>query len=240
MGTLLLKLRMYKLLVWLFVMFSFVWVSYASDLNIEIANASQKFEKDYWKFDCSINWTPVSLWALSYALAINEWGYKKWTVGYTTNNWWSLHHKQVKEIKWTTCADWVCTRPIYNTVEDWLYDKLYLITHKKMYNGCNFWFNQLFGYIVWPKANPDSQYSPWITKRQYVNKRLKQLKEQALKYDWPIYNPSLDENIDWYNKSCRWVGNVEANEYVQIDTWIGQLWQMIFPKQKSKLFICNS
>ena len=231
-----------KIIVFWLCLVSLISVSFASDLNGEIANAAQRFEKDYGKFDCSVDWTPVSLWALSYALAINEWGYKKWTVWYNTNNWWSLHHKQVMPIKWTTRADWVTTRPIYNTVEDWLYDKLYLITHKKMYNGCNFWFNQLFGYIVWPRSNPDSQYSPWVTKKQYVNSRLKQLKQQALIYDWSVYTPPLDnwiqEPVKAHKPECRRVWNVEANEYVQIDSWLWELRQMIFPQKKSKLFIC--
>jgi len=225
-------------------MFSLVWVSSANDLVSEIKNASQSFQNDYWNYECSIDGTPVSLWALSYALAINEWGYKQWTVWYKTNNWWSLHHKQVKPIKGTTCADWVCTRPIYNTVEDWLYDKLYLITHKKMYNGCNFWFNQLFGYIVWPRANPDSQYSPWITKRQYVNQRLKQLKEQALKYDWPLYNPPLDDNINepvkTHKPECTWVWNAKKWDYIQLDSFLWQLLEIFWIKQDSKVFICNN
>lgn len=231
---------MKKILFWLLLV-SLVNVSYASDLVGEIQKAQIAFEADYWKFDCSINWTPVSLWALSYALAINEWGYKEWTIWHRTNNRWSLHHSQVKPIKETIHADSSKSRPVYYTVQDWLYDKLYLITHKKLYNDCKFWFNQLFWYIVWPNADPDSEYVKGKTKRQYVNDRLTQLKQQALKYDWSLYEPPLDQWIEapTHKKECRRVANVEENEYIQIDTRIGQLRQMIFPKQKSKLFICS-
>ena len=228
-------------------MFSFVSVSYASDLMPEIKNAAKSFQKDYWNFDCSIEGTPVSLGALSYSLAINEWGYKLGTVWRNTNNWWSLHHSQVKPIKSTVCADWVCTRPVYNSVHDWLYDKLYLITHKKIYNSCKFWYNQLFSYIVWPNAKPNSTYAidpHWkiITKKQYVNDRLKQLKQQALKYDWPIYNPPLDEWIseETHKKECRYVGNAKKWDYIQLDSRLWVLLEIFWIKNDSKVFICSN
>lgn len=58
-------------------------------------------------------------------------------------------------------------------------------------------------------------------------------------YDtWMEYGEPVET---WFPKpECRRVWNVEANEYVQIDSWLWELRQMIFPKQKSKLFICSN
>lgn len=58
---------------------------------------------------------------------------------------------------------------------------------------------------------------------------------------WFIQTIEVKEEHGWYPKpECRRIWNVEANEYVQIDTRLWQLRQMIFPQQKSKLFICSN
>lgn len=80
--------------------------------------------------------------------------------------------------------------------------------------------------------------------------------EMRFKRDkWIIFNdtetkefhiePPLDEWVNeikdntYPKKECRRVWNLWENDYVQIDTRWGELRQMIFPKRKSKVFICS-
>ena len=222
-----------------------MWFSTAKDvLKINVAEAikpaAEEYQKDFWVFNCTIDWTPVSLWGLMYGLSINEWGFKDWTVGRKTNNRWSLHRKQwLKPISGTIYADWVNTRPVYYSVQDGLYEKAYLIT-RDFYSHCNFKFNHLYSYIKW-----------WRTPRtasnvEYVQDRLDQLKREAIRYDQrqPLYNPPLDTGVDepvkTHKKECTWIANVDTNQTVQYDNWLGQFLSIFTPKEKTKIFICNN
>lgn len=61
-----------------------------------------------------------------------------------------------------------------------------------------------------------------------------------------LYTPPLDDNIDdwlinWQKESCTWVWTINENQYIQLDSLLWQLLEIIRPKskEKQKLFICN-
>lgn len=188
----------------------------------------QKFD---WK--CKVGDNEVSLAALSYALLIQEWGWKDWTVGDKTNNWWSLHWTVgIKEIKGKTRADGTNNRPIYNSPYDSIYEKMHLIVTRPLYNWCNFQKKQLRAYIKWPRTP--------ITNDAYMNKMWDNLNKNALAYT------DSYKDINKFNKTeTKLVQKMHKSEckelqwkYIQFDTLSGEF-QDVEPMKYRKTFICN-
>lgn len=187
----------------------------------------------------------VSLGAMIYAIILQEWWHKPGTVWYNTNNRGSLHKNMwLKNIKWYVTADSSTTRPIYNSVYDGLYEKAYLITTSRLYNSCNFWYAQLFSYIVWPNADPNKIHPNSPSHRQcrtnecFVRYKLWNLVTNAKKYDVEIlWVPAsdVDHSTDTIqptthdaapqenkspkrdHKSCYYVDTIRKADFVQFD-----------------------
>lgn len=223
-----------------------VWFTTSeTEMIDEIKKVEKDFEKEFWQKNCKIKWTNVSLWAVMYALAIQEWWRKDGTLWDKTNNRWSLHgtmnvKKPVKFVKW----DWTKTRPVYKTAYDWLYEKARMITHKKVYNKCDIWYKQLYAYIVWPNAKPNNKYI-WnnkYTNQQRVSNRLNKLLSNAQLYDQSDISKTntTKSNTKWYNTKCIQKWTIKKWQYLQIDNadWaMNTILQLLIG---DKIFVCNT
>lgn len=224
-----------------------------SEMIAEIQKVESDFQAQYWVQKCAVQWVNVSLWAVMYGLAIQEWWWKDGTLWDRTNNRWSLHwtmniKKPVKFVKW----DWTKTRPVYKTAYDWLYEKARMITHKKVYNNCDIWYKQLYAYIVWPNAKPNAIYS-WnrrYTNSQWVNNRVDKLLSNAKKFDKIETDQIKDKttaskttastkDVKHINTKCMQKATVSTNQYLQIDNEYWHMESQIDLVKWDKVFICT-
>lgn len=210
-----------------------------TELITKVADDYQK-EQSFNK-KCKVWDSLVSFWAVLYALAEQEGGYKDWTVGDRTNNWGSLHSTMwVKKIKWVTSADSTKTWPIYYDPYDGLYEKAHLIATRGIYNKCDIWYQQIRNYVKWPRA-------PINWKDAYMTTLRKNFQRRVKEYE-PIYGTDDRFNnetqinrkktppviIRKHKDNCF----EQTNKYVQIDTASGEMYKTIDYPDK-KLFICN-
>lgn len=207
------------------------------EMTDEINKVEKDYQKEYWKQNCKIKWIDVSLGAVMYALAIQEWWWKDGTLWDKTNNRWSLHwtmniKKPVKFIK----ADSSKTRPVYTTAYDWLYEKAWMITNKKVYNNCDIWYKQLFAYIVWPNANPNKLYS-W--NKKYTNSQRVTISLNKLLSNAQQYNKTETKVQKWFNPKCKKISILKDWQYIQIDNKNWEMKNKINIVWSDKLFICN-
>ena len=144
--------------------------------------------KDY-RAEQNFNWAcfvwtkEVSLWALMYAMQMQEWWLREWSMWHRTNNPWSIHKPQW--VKQPTGAWWESkTRPHYATLYDWMYEHAQLLAKWKYYL-CKITYNSIFAYIHWPNADPNSAYPPIpsLTRSQYARKKLGEALVDALEFD---------------------------------------------------------
>lgn len=180
----------------------------------------------------------LATYAYSKCLEIKDWKetgtyYRRWkahTADYTCE--WFVLTMNAENWGWNMKA-----RPKNNngTTDNWLC-QLNSAYHSKFINSDDFQD---------PQKQIDYCLSVWkdAANRSKMPRYAHEVRHK--RNNWIVFNRVLDEPAikvieKTYPKPwCRWVWNVEANEYVQIDTRVWQLWQMIFPKQKSKLFICS-
>lgn len=233
-------------ILWIVFMSTYFITNWATEEEMigVVKKVESDFEKEYGNKDCSIDWVSVSLWWVIYALSIQEWGRKDWTLWDKTNNRWSLHWTmKVKKVKKFVRWDWTKTRPVYYTAYDGIYEKAYMITHKPLYNKCNIWYKQLYAYIVWPNANPSKQYSKWYTNSQWISNRLLKLKNNAINFDKSqveVGERKVAEEVkDWYNNKCRQKHTIWSWEYLQIDNKEGIMQKVISLLVWDKIFICK-
>lgn len=219
------------------------------DVKDVIARVADDYRKTTWFNDaCYVDWAEVSLGWLMYGIALNEWGHKPGTVGYRTNNWGSLHNTMgLKPIERFTCADGTCTRPVYHTVEDGLYEKAHLIASKEKRYKCNFSFQSQWAYIKWPNAPRTPE---WVA---HVQAHLDRLKKNALAFDWKTVKNGLSsssndqpqklggsngEVVETDYKKCERI-DLTNSDYVHFDTYE---WEFIgkapLPEWTVKVFKC--
>lgn len=217
----------------------------------ELIELSRKVAKDYrseqnFQEPCYIWWTEVSLGAILYALAIQEWGWKDWTVWSRTNNWGSLHWEQwMKKPKWFTTADNTRTRPIYESAYDWMYEKAHMIATKPIYNSCNIGYKQLFAYIIWPSADPNKVRPNGKTNSQHIYTKLAQLKSFAVEFDGmkgvPLPKVEEKKEIKMHNNNCFYAREIKVAKYIQLDI-DGEMYKQIpidaNGDRKIKVFNC--
>lgn len=224
----------------------FMSAQHSVNANQDLMSIARDVAKDYrseqgFDWACYVWGQQVSLWAMIYAITLQEWGYKKGTVWYNTNNRGSLHSSMwLKKTKWVVTADWSTRRPIYHTVNDWLYEKAHLIVTGRLYNKCNFGFNQLYSYVVWPNADPNKIHplapSSWEcrTNKCYIQYLFWNMKRNAEKYDAEIlWVPPSDWSVstDTYtpthdaapkapsrdHKNCYYVDTIRKADFIQFD-----------------------
>ena len=150
-----------------------------ADTRTIIRTVASDFRAERWyEKACYIDGTQVSLWALMYALVIQEWGRRDGTAGHRTNNRGSLHRSQgIKPVVWLNSIDNTRSRPSYNTPYDWLYELAYLITKENFYYKCNISYTALWAYIKWPRAPHTAEGDA------YVWTLYRNLKKRALEFD---------------------------------------------------------
>lgn len=166
---------------WLFAQDSYSLAELKAIANI----TATQFINETWYDDsqCSVDWTQVPLGAIIYGKILQEWGYKSWTVGHTTNNRWSLRKNYwLRANRGTRYADRSYTWQEYSTVEDWLIELAKMYTDTSIWYNCTVSYKALFAYIMWPRANPNDWYITWMNKWQYVHKILSTWKNWANEY----------------------------------------------------------
>lgn len=208
--------------------------------KVRIAASDYIEETWYDESQCNIGWQSTSLWGLMYAIMIQEWGFKPWTVGHRTNNWGSLHSSLGTRMPVDVhCADGTCKRPEYASIEDWLFEKAHLIANDKYRYKCSFNYNSLYAYVVGPNANPNAMHITGRTNSQHITALFWQMKRNAMQFDW---NAITNTNIGsvsqkkWWVSLLEWLPRIDWNTHtryrtdftkmdsVQIDTWD---WEMI-------------
>lgn len=197
-------------------------------------------ERQWFQDACSINWNEVSLGALMYALAIQEWWWKPWSLWYRTNNWLSVWgsrwHYEVTYIK----ADGRKNRASFKEPYHGLYEAADLITHSKHYNNCNISYKQLFAYIAWPNQSPNHKHpARWgKTAQQWVTYKLGLLEWRAKEYegkkaDAPVAPANTNTKptaslkaIEDDTKRCYLIDHTGL-DFIQLDSLSGELvWQV--------------
>jgi hypothetical protein len=188
-----------------------------------INKISIDYQAEKWEITCVVGGKSVSLWAVLYALAIQEWWRKDGSIWDTTNNWGSLHKAQwQKPTVGVTTADNTKSRPIYKTPEDGVYEKAHLIVTK--YNKCNITRSMVKKYVKWPRAVLDRDG------KRYIDVLYSNLIKRSLEYD-KLYNnkswvkPALivakntkTENVIRSDKKvCYKIKTIQKWDYIQAD-----------------------
>lgn len=231
------------LLLWsvTYLFYSAQWAS-KQEMTQLITQVAEDYQKEQ-NFDknCKVWDSTVSFWAVLYALAEQEGGYKDGTVGDRTNNRGSLHSTMgIKKIKGVTSADSTKTRPIYYDPYDGLYEKAHLIATRGIYNKCDIWYQQIRNYVKWPRATIN--WSDPYMKTLWKNFQRRVKEYQPIYWTDDRFNNEMQINkkkqppviIRTHKANCY----EQKNKYIQIDTASGEFYKSIDYPDK-KLFICN-
>lgn len=191
-------------------MFTF-WLTLETDAEESIEQLVVRVAEDYTKeqnfnWQCSINWTAVTLAQFIYWIGIAEGWFKKWWAWYKTNNVGSLRKWMwLKNVIKTEHIDNSKTRPVYETMYDWLYEKTHLLASDKFMYKCNYTWNTALCYTAWCKANPKDVMASGITKWQNATNHMT--------------NALLAAKKLWWTASNNWEIKVAKEKIVEIDLW---------------------
>ena len=186
------------------------WLTLDTDAEESIEQLVVRVAEDYTKeqgfnWQCSINWTPVTLAQFIYWLGIAEGWFKKWWAWYRTNNVGSLRKTMwLKKVVRTENIDNSKTRPVYETMYDWLYEKTHLVASDKFMYKCNYTWKASLCYTAWCKSNPNDVMASGITKWQNATNHMNNALRAAKKL--------------WWIASDKWEVKVE-NKFVEVDLW---------------------
>ena len=189
------------------------WLTLETDAEESIEQLVVRVAEDYTKeqnfnWQCSINWTPVTLAQFIYWLGIAEGWFKKWWAWYRTNNVGSLRKWMwLKNVVRTEHIDNSKTRPVYETMYDWLYEKTHLVASDKFMYKCNYTWKTALCYTAWCKANPKDVMASGITKWQNATNHMNNALHAAKKL-------SLSESNSWVVTSYKW-----DDKFVEVDLW---------------------
>ncbi len=191
-------------------MFTF-WLTLETDAEESIEQLVVRVAEDYTKeqnfnWQCSINWTAVTLAQFIYWLGVAEGWFKKWWAWYRTNNVGSLRKWMwLKNVVRTEHIDNSKTRPVYETMYDWLYEKTHLVASDKFMYKCNYTWKTALCYTAWCKANPKDVMASGITKWQNASNHMNNALLAAKKLNWIASN--------------NWEIKVAKEKIVEIDLW---------------------
>ena len=163
------------------------WMSMNADAEESVEQLVVRVAKDYTKeqnfnWQCSINWKSVTLAQFIYWLWMAEGWFNPWWAWYKTNNVWSLRKSMwLKKVVKTENIDNSKTRPVYETMYDWLYEKAHLVASDKYMYKCNYTWKTALCYTAWCKANPKDVMASGITKWQNATNHLNNTAYRASK-----------------------------------------------------------
>ena len=217
---------MKKLLFWL-ALVSLVSVSFAWNVDLPWFGEYQDWLATYAYTKCLAtkdrkdSWTYYRWWKAHTADYSCEW----FVLTMNAENWWRNMKAKPRNNNWTT-DNWLCQlNSAYHS--DFIYSDDFNDPHKQI-DYC---------LEVWENAAHRSKMPRYA--HEVRHKRNK----------WIVFTKALDEppldkktEEQSYPKAwCRRVGNVQAWEYIQLDSIWWRLLEIIRPKKKeeSKLFICS-
>lgn len=170
------------------------WLTLEVDAEESVEQLVVRVAEDYsreqgFNWQCSINWTPVTLAQFIYWLGIAEGWFKKWWAWYRTNNVGSLRKWMwLKNVVRTEHIDNSKTRPVYETMYDWLYEKTHLVASDEYMYKCNYTWKTALCYTAWCKANPDDVMASWVTKWQNATNHMNNALSAAKKLSVTVSN----------------------------------------------------